>query len=1057
VPGLTSRHLAYIIYTSGSTGKPKGVLIEHQGAVSRLQDLSFDESSLNAASRFLQFTPLSFDVSVLDIFSTLCAGASLHLLQNDVRRDLPRLWEYLQKNSITHTSLTPTVLQDIKGLSPLRAPLKLTFVGEILPPTIPRSLRQVLPEGSMIINEYGPTEATVAAVRWNCTPDFSGDLVPIGRPIANIRIYLLDAYRLPVPLGAMGELYIGGVGLARGYLNRPELTSKVFLLDPFAEDRNARMYKTGDLARYHPDGNIIFIGRNDHQVKIRGFRIELGEIEARLNDHPLVDKAVVVTIGEGSDKKLVGYVVAKPDNTLLNTLRAHLTACLPEYMVPAAIVRLDSLPLNSNGKLDRKSLPVPDSDAYSRQIYEEPRGEFETTVAHIWTEVLDLDRVSRNDNFFALGGHSLLAVRLMNRVASLGVQLPLSTIFASPTLSSFAEYVSQCMDKERNTHSTIEPISREGDLPLSFSQQRMWFLAQMEGVSEAYHIPMTIRLRGELNRDAWQRALDTLFTRHEALRSVFVAVDGQPQVRILSADSGIPIRWEDFRDAPNAGEQLEKMTINEATNPFDLTQGPLIRALMVCLDSNEHVFMVTQHHIVSDGWSSTIFNHELSALYGAYCSGESDPLSPLSIQYSDYAAWQKQWLTGDRLENHTRYWKTTLSDSPVLLNLPTARPRPSQQSFTGDMIRIRLDSHLIRALKQLCQEHGVTMYMIILTAWSCVLSRMSGQDDIVIGSPTANRNHHQIESLIGFFVNTLALRIDASGDPTVRDLLERVRRTSLDAQNHQDLPFEQIVDIVQPPRSMSHSPLFQVMFVMQNGETSGWNLPGLEAVEIESSYDIAKFDLTLSLCESENEITGRLSYSTALFDCATMERHVGYLCSILQAMVMNIDQPAASIDLLSQCERDLVLREWNETQQDYPDHLCIHHLFEQQVERTPQATALVFDSQSLTYAELNERANRLAHHLIGLGVQPDRPVAICVERSFAMIVGILAILKAGGAYVPLDPTYASDRLRDILANAAPSIVVADEIGGQALGITSLSSLTVVNPHIMLDADHNTKR
>ncbi|KAF9345583.1 hypothetical protein BGX34_004632, partial [Mortierella sp. NVP85] len=485
VPGLTSRHLAYIIYTSGSTGKPKGVMIEHQGVVSRVQ-----EHNLKESSRFLQFTPLSFDVSVLDIFTTLCSGASLHLLQDDARRDLSRLWNYLQENAITHTSLTATVLQDIKGLSPLRTPLNLTFVGETLPPALPHALRQILPEGSAIINEYGPTEATIAAVRWNCKLRFDGDLVPIGRPIFNVRIYILDTHRRPVPLGAVGELYIGGIGVARGYLNRPELTSSVFLPDPFADDKDARMYKTGDLARYLPDGNIIFLGRNDHQVKIRGFRIELGEIEARLDDHPLVDKAAVITIGEGSDKRLVGYVVAEPDDNLVNILRSHLTSCLPEYMVPAAIVRLDSMPINSNGKLDRKALPVPDSDAFARQVYDEPQGKVETEVAQIWAEVLNIDRVSRNDSFFALGGHSLLAVRLMNRVATLGVQMPLSSLFKSPTFSSFAESVSQCMDKETTVYSTIDSISRETDLPLSFSQQRMWFLAQMEGVSETYHMPM---------------------------------------------------------------------------------------------------------------------------------------------------------------------------------------------------------------------------------------------------------------------------------------------------------------------------------------------------------------------------------------------------------------------------------------------------------------------------------------------------------------------------------------------------------------------------------------
>ncbi|KAK3816004.1 MAG: Non-ribosomal peptide synthetase module [Benniella sp.] len=1051
VPGLTSRHLAYIIYTSGSTGKPKGVMIEHQGVVSRVQ-----EHNLKESSRFLQFTSLSFDVSVLDIFTTLCAGAILHLLQDDVRRDLSRLWDYLQENSITHTSLTPTVLQDIKCLSPLTTPLNLRFVGEILPSELPHALRQLLPEGSAIINEYGPTEATIAAVRWNCDPWFNGDLLPIGHPMNNVRIYILDSHRFPVPLGTMGEIYIGGVGVARGYLNRPELTSSVFLPDPFTGDKDARMYKTGDLARYLPDGNIIILGRNDHQVKIRGFRIELGEIEARLVDHPLVDKSVVITIGEGSDKRLVGYVVAKPDDNLLDTLRSHLKSCVPEYMIPAAIVRLDSLPLNPNGKLDRKALPAPDSDAFARQMYEEPQGDVEIAIAQIWAEVLNPDHVSRHDNFFALGGHSLLAVRLMNRVASLGVQLPLSSIFTSPTLSSFAESVSRCMERNTTTYSIIHPVSRDGDLPISFSQQRMWFLAQMEGTGEAYHIPMAVRLRGDLNRGAWERALNTLFARHESLRSAFVAIDGRPQVRLLPAQSGMPIRWEDLQGTLSTGSRLEQLISNEATKPFDLERGPLVRAVMVQLDSNEHVFMVTHHHIISDGWSSAIFDRELSILYSAYCDGESNPLPPLSIQYSDYAAWQKQWLSGVRLETLTTYWKTVLTDAPVILDLPTDRPRPLQQSYAGDNVPISLDAHVTRVLKQLCQKRGVTLYTAILAAWSCVLSRMSGQDDIVIGSPSANRNHHQIESLIGLFVNTLALRIDLSGNPTVLQLLERVGKASLDAQNHQDLPFEQVVDIVQPPRSLSHSPLFQVMFVLQNDEASELQLPGLAVADANPSYDITKFDLTLRLYESDNELMGSMSYSTALFDRATVERHIGYLSSMLHSMAVAVDVPVMSVNLLSQAERDLVLGKWNETQQDYPTEFCIHHLFEQRVEMTPQATALVSNGESLTYVELNERANRLAVHLNGLGVQPESLVAICVERSIAMIVGVLAILKAGGAYVPLDPSYASNRLKDILTDASPSIVVADSTGRSALGEV-ISSMTVVDPNETQDADQEQER
>ncbi|KAF9954392.1 hypothetical protein BGZ65_004045, partial [Modicella reniformis] len=452
-----------------------------------------------------------------------------------------------------------------------------------------------------------------------------------------------------------------------------------------------------------------------------------------------------------------------------------------------------------------------------------------------------------------------------------------------------------------------------------------------------------------------------------------------------------------------------------------------------------------------------ILYRELNMLYRAYCCGESDPLPPLAIQYPDYAAWQKQWLSGDRLKTHSSYWRSTLADAPVLLNLPTDRPRPPQQSYAGDHLPIRLDPQLTQALKKLSQEYGMTLYMTILAAWGSVLSRLSGQDDIIIGSPTANRNHHQIESLIGLFVNTLALRIDLSGDPTVRQLLQRVRSSTLDAQAHQDFPFEQVVDIVQPARSLSHSPLFQVMFVWQNNESSEWNLPAIESIEVDPDYSISKFDLVLQLYESDNEVVGSLEYSTALFDRQTLERHIGYLSTMLQAMVVDQEQAISNVDLLAQAERDLLLRTWNETQQDYPTHLCIHHLFEQQVERTPQSTALVFMDQSLTYAELNAKANRLAHHLIKLGVQPDMRVAICVERSFAMIVGVLAILKAGGAYVPLDPNYPKERLAYILEDADPTFALVDTIGRVTLEEARLNhrkdlfSVNLIDPNGPLSA------
>ncbi|KAG0195549.1 hypothetical protein BGX28_001119, partial [Mortierella sp. GBA30] len=489
-------------------------------------------------------------------------------------------------------------------------------------------------------------------------------------------------------------------------------------------------------------------------------------------------------------------------------------------------------------------------------------------------------------------------------------------------------------------------------------------------------------------------ALDELYARHEALQSVFINIDGQPQVRILKAE-GVPLRYFDLRGSVDKDMKMEHLARKETCGSFDLEQGPLLRAAIIQLDDNEHTLLITLHHIVSDGWSSGIMLSEICQLYTAYCKGEPSPLTPLAIQYPDYAAWQRQWLSGERLQEQSDYWRTALAGAPVLIDLPTDRPRPPQQSFEGDHVPITLDAQLTSALKQLSQRHGVTLFMTIMSAWSVILARLSGQDDIVIGTPSANRNRQEIEPLIGFFVNTLAMRVDVSGEPSTKELLERVKRCTLAAHAHQDLPFEQVVEIVQPLRRMSHAPLFQVMLVWQNNDEGEWDLPGLDVLPYELDHHIAKFDLALALWESGDVIIGGLDYATSLFNRRTIERHLGYLQKVLQTMVSNVDQSLLTADILSPAERTLLVRTWNDARKEYPDHVCLHQLFEQQVERTPEAIAVVYEDQSLSYAELNSRANRLSHRLVQLGVKPDALVAICVERSTAMIIGILAILKAG--------------------------------------------------------------
>ncbi|WP_243465285.1 condensation domain-containing protein, partial [Photorhabdus temperata] len=659
---------------------------------------------------------------------------------------------------------------------------------------------------------------------------------------------------------------------------------------------------------------------------------------------------------------------------------------------------------------------------------------------------MGIEHISRYDNFFALGGHSLLAVRVMNRVAAFGVELSLATLFKFPTLLALAEVMQGESGQADTVLPAILPISREGELPLSFAQQRLWFLAQLEGVSETYHIPMVLHVCGQLDSVAWQQALDSVFARHEALRSVFVSVDGQPQVRLLAPDSGLRLSQHDLRGLPEADGVLERLCAEEARAPFDLERGPLIRASLIRLADDEYRFLLTQHHIISDGWSVDVLIRELSALYTAFLAGQPAPLPPLTIQYPDYAAWQRQWLSAERTGVQSDYWRAMLADAPVLLDLPTDRPRPSEQSFIGHTVPVNLDTALTAALKRLSEQHGVTLFMTLLSAWAVVLSRLSGQETVVIGTPSAGRSRQEVEPLIGFFVNTLALRIDIPGELTVTELLARVRQTALAAQAHQDLPFEQVVEIVQPPRRLAHTPLFQVMFAWQSTEGTEWQLPGLAVSPVNQAFDVVKFDLELSLSEEAGGVVGALSYASALFDAPTMARQVGYLHAVLQAMVAQAQQPVGTIDILASAERRLLLETWNATETAYPEQLCIHQLFEQQVAQAPDAPALVYEEQTLSYAELNARANRLAHQLIALGVEPDQRVAICVSRSPAMVVAVLAVLKAGGAYVPLDPVYTGERLAHILTDAAPAILLADNPGRDALNAQTLAALTVLDPN-----------
>jgi amino acid adenylation domain-containing protein len=1426
---IDARQLAYVIYTSGSTGRPKGVAIEHRNTVNFVR-WAQGEFSAQELARTLFSTSLNFDLAVYECFVPLSVGGRIEIVANALElADAP--------HDVSLVNTVPSALDALLQAGAVPPGVRtVNLAGEPLKQALVERLFADS-EVERVCNLYGPSETTTYST-WVSMTREQGFAAHIGRPVANTQVHLLDEQGRQVPIGATGEIYIGGAGVARGYLNRPELTAQRFVADPFSSEPGARMYRTGDLARQRPDGNIEFLGRNDFQVKIRGFRIELGEIEARLAQHPAIREAVVVAREDvPGDKRLVAYItprldggdeaarqlsedqvsewsniwaetyeqtpqaVEQPgfdstgwnssytrmpipapemrdwldgelgriralaprrvleigcgsgmillnvapqceryvgtdlsartieqlasrvrplgaavelvhaqaedfsavpalgyDTVILNSvvqyfpsidylqsvieqaiaavgpqghiflgdvrhhklleafhlsvqlhqaspelsladlaarasqkarseaellvdpswflalqercpditqvqvlpkearyqnemsgyrydvvlsvrgaaktaarqpeidwidcrdsdwpehalkmrveestsavvglrgvpnprvqqavtalacladeelpdvaalrahlaaqpaagmtphelamfceergwalrlswlpnqahgqyhavitkqgtpvechagalmdvaaprhenaayandplrakrmaalpdeLRAHLLARLPEHMVPATYVALDAMPLTPNGKLDRKALPAPEGAGEGEHGHEAPAGEIEAAVARIWAQVLQVERIGRRSHFFELGGHSLLAVRVVSRLReALGVEVSLADLFDQPVLSGFALVV------RRAARSALPPITvvdRTQPLPLSFAQQRLWFLAQMEGASQAYHMAGGFRLSGTLRRAELRRALDRIVARHEALRTRFELVDGQPVQRVATAGVGFSLREHDLSEHPDAAAELARLAAEEATAAFDLQAGPLIRGRLVRLGETEHVLLVTMHHIVSDGWSIGVMAREMGVLYAAYSQGDAQPLPELAIQYADYAAWQRRWLEGDLVQAQVAYWRNQLEGAPALLELPTDRPRPLQEDHAGAAFDFELDEPLTRALKALGQRHGTTLFMNLLAAWATLLGRLAGQEDVVIGTPVAYRNRAEVEPLIGFFVNTLALRLDLSGTPAVGELLQQVKARTLQAQQHQDLPFEQLVEILRPARSLAHNPLFQVMFAWQNNDSGDILLPGLKVVPMAVPHHGTLFDLRLDMWERDGRIAGSLEYATTLFDRDTVERTIGYLRRLLEAMVQDDTQALARVPLMDASERRRVLIDWNATEAAWPHDACIHELFEQKVQRTPQAVAVVCGSAQLTYDELNRRANRLAHFLRVCGVGPDARVALCVERSVEMVTAVLAILKAGGAYVPLDPAYPAERLAWTVEDSAPALLL----------------------------------
>ena len=1028
LPTLSADNLAYVIYTSGSTGKPKGTLLTHRNALRLFSAteawFGFDERDV-----WTLFHSYAFDFSVWEIFGALLYGGRLVIVPQWVSRSPEDFYRLLCREGVTVLNQTPSAFKQLMAvacsadMATQQPALRyVIFGGEALDLQSLRPWFQRFGDRQpQLVNMYGITETTVhVTYRPVSEADLEGGLVsPIGGTIPDLSWYILDRDLNPVPRGAVGELYIGRAGLARGYLRRPGLSATRFVPNPFPGGAGERLYRTGDLARFQADGNIEYIGRIDHQVKVRGFRIELGEIEAALAGLAGVRDAVVLAHDGVGGTQLVGYVVAdsaEDAERLRESLRESLKRHLPDYMVPAHLMLLERMPLTVNGKLDRQALPQPDA-SLSQQAYRAPGSELEQRIAAIWAEILGVERVGLDDNFFELGGHSLLATRVISRVRQeQQLDASLKALFERPVLEAFA----QGLERTTDAVSTIPLADRQQPLALSFAQERQWFLWQLEPESAAYHIPSALRLRGRLDVDALQRSFDSLVARHETLRTRFRLEGGRSYQQVQPAVS-VSIEREQFGEE-GLIERIQAIVVQ----PFDLERGPLLRVNLLQLAEDDHVLVLVQHHIVSDGWSMQVMVEELVQLYAGYSQGLDVVLPALPIQYADYALWQRSWMEAGEKERQLAYWTGLLGGEQPVLELPFDRPRPARQSHRGAQLGFELSRELVEAVRALAQREGASSFMLLLASFQALLYRYSGQADIRVGVPIANRNRVETERLIGFFVNTQVLKADLDGRMGFDELLAQARQRALEAQAHQDLPFEQLVEALQPERNASHNPLFQVLFNHQSEIRSVTPEVQLEDLRLEGlAWDgqTAQFDLTLDIQEDENGIWASFDYATDLFDASTVERLAGHWRNLLRGIVANPRQRLGELPLLDAPERRQTLSEWNPAQRECAVQGTLQQRFEEQVRQWPQAVALILDEQRLSYGELNARANRLAHCLIARGVGADVPVGLALERSLDMLVGLLAILKAGGAYLPLDPAAPEERLAHILDDSGVRLLL----------------------------------
>ncbi|MFI8376818.1 non-ribosomal peptide synthetase [Pseudomonas helleri] len=1038
-PGLHLHgdNLAYVIYTSGSTGQPKGVGNTHAALSERLQWMQATYA-LQADDVLMQKAPISFDVSVWECFWPLMTGCQLVLAAPGEHRDPQRIAQLVQQFGVTTLHFVPALLSLFvdEPQSALCHSLRRVFSGgEALPAELRNRVLQHLPN-AQLHNRYGPTETAINVTHWHCSVE-DGERSPIGRPLGNVLCRVLDSELNPLPAGVPGELCIGGIGLARGYLARPGLTAERFIADPLGAP-GQRLYRTGDRVRWNAEGVLEYLGRLDQQVKLRGFRVEPQEIEACLLALPRVAQAAVVIRDTAAGPQLIGYYTAQNctlgEEAQSRELKAALTAQLPDYMVPAQLLRLDAMPLSPSGKLDRRALPEPQ---WRVSEFVAPNTALEQQVAAIWRTVLGQTQIGLRDDFFALGGHSLLATQIVSRVRqACDVELALRTLFEASELGAFVEQVAQIQAAgQRNSQQPIGLVDRRQPVPLSYSQQRMWFLWKMEPNSPAYNVGGMARLKGLLDVGRFEAALQALLLRHETLRTTFPSVDGVACQRV-HAETGVGMAWLDLSnlDEHTRQQRLQALADHEAHQPFDLEHGPLLRACMVKAGEREHYFVLTLHHIVTEGWAMDIFARELAELYEAFLDDRQSPLAPLAVQYLDYSVWQRQWLESGERQRQLDYWTVKLGNEHPLLELPADRPRPSVQSYKGELYRFDLSDDLAARVRAFNAEHGLTLFMTMTGTLAVLLHRYSGQNDLRIGAPVANRIRPESEGLIGAFLNTQVLRCELDGQMRVADVFEQVRNTVIEGQSHQDLPFDHLVDALQPPRSAAYNPLFQVMCNVQRWEfQQSRQLAGLTVEFLPNDARATKFDLNLEVTDLDHRLGCCLTYSTDLFDEPRIARMAEHWRNLLEALLGDPQQRLSELPLLGSDEQQRLLDGLAPSAAGHDLDLCIHRLFAEQAQAHPDAIALTFAGQHLSYGELDRRANQMAWMLRERGVGPQVRVGLALERSLDMVIGLLAILKAGGAYVPLDPEYPLERLHYMIEDSGIGVLLSHRALFEALG------------------------